>query len=83
MRKLWEDHITWTRLAIVTFADGSASFPATADRLLPNQRDIGDAIAPFYGQAARELHGQWSCLQTTETARTGFSATVAAHLLSL
>jgi len=52
MRKLWEDHVTWTRLAIVTFADGSAGFNATAGRLLQNQVDIGDAIKPFYGDAA-------------------------------
>ena len=52
MRKLWEDHITWTRLAIVTFADSSAGFSATADRLLQNQTDIGNAVKPFYGQAA-------------------------------
>ena len=52
MRKLWEDHIAWTRLAIVSFADGSAGFPATAERLLRNQQDIGDAIVPFYGEAA-------------------------------
>jgi hypothetical protein len=52
MRKLWEDHVTWTRLAIVTFADDSPSFDATAGRLLQNQKDLGDAIKPFYGKKA-------------------------------
>jgi hypothetical protein len=52
MRVLWTDHVVWTRLAIVTFADGSAGFAATATRLLRNQTDIGDAVKPYYGTAA-------------------------------
>ena len=52
MRKLWEDHITWTRLAIVSFAADLPDFDATATRLLDNQDDIGDAIKPFYGRKA-------------------------------
>lgn len=52
MRKLWEDHVTWTRLAIVTFAADSPGFDATAGRLLANQADLGDAIKPYYGDAA-------------------------------
>ena len=52
LRKLWEDHVTWTRLAIVTFADGSAGFDATAARLLRNQTAIGDVVKPYYGRAA-------------------------------
>jgi hypothetical protein len=52
MRKLWEDHITWTRLAIVSFAAGTPDFDATAARLLRNQTDIGNAIKPYYGRKA-------------------------------
>jgi hypothetical protein len=52
MRKLWEDHIVWTRLAIVSFAAGTPDLQPTVDRLLRNQEDIGDAIKPFYGKKA-------------------------------
>ena len=54
MRKLWEDHITWTRLAIVSFAGGLPDFDATAARLLRNQDDIGNVIKPYYGRKAGE-----------------------------
>jgi hypothetical protein len=52
MRKLWEDHITWTRLAIVSFAGGLPDLQATETRLLANQTDIGNAVKPYYGKAA-------------------------------
>jgi hypothetical protein len=52
MRKLWEDHINWTRLAIISFAHDLPDLPATQARLLKNQQDIGNAIKPYYGKAA-------------------------------
>src|SRR5262245_31370420 len=52
MRRLWVDHVTWTRLFIVSFAADLPDLQATTDRLLQNQVDIGDAIKPFYGKAA-------------------------------
>jgi hypothetical protein len=52
MRKLWEDHVTWTRLFIVSALAGAADTDATAQRLLQNQTDIGNAIKPLYGDAA-------------------------------
>ncbi|MGZ4904700.1 MAG: hypothetical protein ACXV5I_07795 [Halobacteriota archaeon] len=51
MRKLWEDHVTWTRIFIVETA-ANISNNLTVDRLLKNQEDIGNAIKPYYGDAA-------------------------------
>jgi hypothetical protein len=55
MRKLWEDHILWTRQFIVskaTLAEDLPDIGPTVNRLLQNQTDIGDAVKPFYGAAA-------------------------------
>ena len=52
MRKLWEDHITWTRLAIVSFVSDLPDLAATQQRLLANQTHIGNAIKPYYGRRA-------------------------------
>jgi hypothetical protein len=52
MRRLWEDHITWTRLYIISAAADLPDRDLTAQRLLRNQTDIGNAIKTFYGEDA-------------------------------
>jgi hypothetical protein len=52
MRRLWEDHVTWTRLAIISLTTDAPDTSASVSRLLKNQTDIGDSIEPFYGEVA-------------------------------
>jgi uncharacterized membrane protein len=52
MRKLWEDHVLWTRLFIVSTLADLEDKDAVTKRLLANQDDLGNAIQPFYGDEA-------------------------------
>jgi hypothetical protein len=52
MRKLWAEHVVYTRLYIISAIDGTGDTQAVATRLLKNQEDIGNAIVPYYGAAA-------------------------------
>jgi hypothetical protein len=54
MRGLWEDHIVWTRMAIIGIVDDRPDQAFAVERLLRNQDDIGDAVKPFYGVDAGE-----------------------------
>jgi len=52
MRRLWTDHVVWTRGYIVAAVANDPSASAAATRLMKNQEDIGNAVARFYGTPA-------------------------------
>jgi len=52
MDRLWQEHVVWTRLAIISLTTGAPDTKETVARLLRNQTDLGNAVKPFYGAAA-------------------------------
>ncbi len=52
MRELWNAHMYWTLITVDAYYNDPKGLSAKLDRLLQNQKDIGAAIVPYYGQAA-------------------------------
>lgn len=50
--RLWADHIAYTRNAIISTIAGLDDLGAVSDRLMLNQEQIGQLIAPYYGDDA-------------------------------
>ncbi|HVW31007.1 MAG TPA: glycosyltransferase [Acidimicrobiia bacterium] len=52
MRQLWADHMQYTIMTVDAFFHDNAALQPRLNRLLQNQKDIGAAIAPYFGQDA-------------------------------
>lgn len=57
MRKLWAEHVIWTRSSIVATIAGSRDASEIEVRLLRNQEEIGAVFVPYYGPEAGEKLG--------------------------
>lgn len=51
MRTLWEQHVAWTRMLIISIAAGLPDEELVTKRLLRNPIDMANAVKPFYGDA--------------------------------
>ncbi len=49
LRKLWGQHVYWTRFFIISTAEGLADLKPVTDRLLENPEDFAKLLAPVYG----------------------------------
>ena len=55
MRRLWVDHVLYTRLYMISFLSGLPDADFLAKRLMRNQEEIGSALGTFYGQKNGDL----------------------------
>lgn len=49
MNLVWEQHIMWTRMLLVSIAENLNDLDATQARLLRNPKDIADVFRRYYG----------------------------------
>ena len=52
MRQLWTDHMQYTVMTVDAFFHDNNALQPRLNRLLQNQKDIGAAIVPYFGQDA-------------------------------
>jgi LysM repeat protein len=51
LRLLWEQHVYWTRMVILSMAFGLPDVDFATNRLLRNPKDFEAVLKPFYGEA--------------------------------
>lgn len=51
LRMLWEQHVFWTRLVILSMVFGLPDTELVTNRLLRNPKDFEAALRPYYGEA--------------------------------
>lgn len=61
MRLLWEQHVYWTRLVILSMVLGLPDTELVTARLLRNPKDFEAALTPFYG---KEIAAEFAKLLT-------------------
>lgn len=52
MRALWEQHVAWTRMTIISIAANLPDQELVSQRLLRNAKDMGNVLKPLYGNKA-------------------------------
>ncbi|HWQ79033.1 MAG TPA: hypothetical protein VN381_09455 [Anaerovoracaceae bacterium] len=55
LRKLWEQHVFWTRLFIVSTLAELSDLDVTTDRLLRNPTDFANILEKFYGRQNADI----------------------------
>lgn len=83
MRALWTEHVTWTRLYLISTLADLPDADAASVRLMQNQVDLGNALKPYYGVTVGEgltnlLHDHISlAAEVIAAAKAGDDATLA------
>lgn len=55
-RSLWEEHVAWTRMTIISLTFNLPDLEFVIARLLQNATDMGEMIRPIYGEAAADTY---------------------------
>lgn len=54
MNLVWEQHIMWTRMLLISIADNLGDLDATRKRLLENPKDIANVFRRYYGNTVAD-----------------------------
>lgn len=57
-RLLWEEHVNWTRMTIISIVFKLPDLPEVQARLLRNATDLGNCLRPFYGDQIADKYAE-------------------------